>query len=203
MFQVRKMQAVAIAAAAVFSFAASQTLSAQDTGTGKGHAVVYHVAGGTFEAPPLSGNDLLELQGNPFMISVIGNTADKPVKHGKGYAIYHNIEVRGAVTSTFNPTKPFQIHSKKGILLLSVGNPNYDELKYTFDYTITGIKLTITADVQAPKGTLQGFLVKPFTGSLTLTDSPSPNMTVTYKNSSATTVLGVSAGTLTGTIGKP
>jgi len=210
MFNVRKVQTVAIAAAAVFCFAASNKLAAQDTGSGKGHIVVYHVSSGMFGSPQVSGNDLLDLNGNPFMVSVLASTASKPVKHGKGYAIYHGIEMKGAFTSTMNPGSPLPVHCKKGVLFLSVGNPNYDELKYTGDVTVTGIKLTAVADVHAPKGTLTGFLVKPFSGSVTLAETLGTyNMTVSYSgtcpsaDNTCTTVLGVASGTLTGTIGKP
>ena len=197
MFQTRKFQPAAILAAGVLCLAASQHLAAQDTGT---RYVVYHISGGVFASPPISGNDLLELQGNPFKVSVIAAKTSKPVKHGKGWAIYHNIEMKGSFTSTMDPTKPFPIHSKKGVLVMALGDPSYDELKYTADVTVTGIKLTVVADIQVPKGALAGFEIKPLTKSVTLTNSP-PNITVTYKNSSAATVLGVSMGTLTGTVG--
>jgi hypothetical protein len=207
MFHVRKIQTVAIAAAAVFCFAAADRLAAQDTGH---HTIVYHVAGGTFGSPQVSGNDLLELNGNPFMVSVIASGASRPVKHGKGYAIFHGIEMRGAFTSTMNPGTPLPVHCKKGVLFLSVGNPNYDELKYSGNVKVTGIKLAVQADVHAPKGTLAGFLVKPFSGPVTLAEaSGTYNMTISYSgtcpsaDNTCTTVLGVSAGTLTGTDGKP
>jgi len=208
MSYVRKIQTVAIAAATVFCFAASNRLAAQETGTG--HTVVYHVASGMFGAPAVSGNDLLMLNGEPFMVSVLASTASKPVKHGKGYAIYHGIEMRGSFTSEMNPGQGLPVHCKNGVLFLSVGNPNYDELKYTGDVKVTGIKLTVQADVHAPKGTLKGFLVKSFSNPVTLAEaSGTYNMTISYAgtcpsaDNTCTTVLGVASGTLTGTIGKP
>jgi len=199
MFKLRKLQPAATLIAAVLCFAAARHLAAQDTGT---RYVVYHISNGVFAAPPISGNDLLELEGNPFKVSVIAAKDSKPVKHGKGWAIYRNIKMQGAFTSTMDPQKPFPIHSRKGVLVLAVGDPNYDELKYTAKVTVTGIKLTIVADIQAPKGTLAGFEIKPLNNSVTLTNTPAPNVTVTYKDSTAATVLGVSTGTLTGTVGE-
>jgi len=199
MFETRRLQSAAIVAAGVLCFAAAQRLAAQDTGT---RYVVYHISGGVFATPPISGNDLLELEGNPFKVSVIAARNSKPAKHGKGWAVYHNIKMRGAFTSTMDPDKPFPIHSKKGVLVLALGDPNFDELKYTANVTVTGIKLTVVADIMAPKGTLPGFEIKPLNNSVILTNTPTPNVTITYKNSTAATVLGVSTGTFAGTLGK-
>jgi hypothetical protein len=110
------------------------------------------------------------------------------------------MKMQGVVYSGFSPNQPFPVHSKHAVLVLSETNPNYDLFKLTSDITVSGIKLTAIANVQMPKGTLSGFLIKPFTNSVTLTPQ---NVTLTYKSATAATVLGVTSGTFTGTVGKP
>jgi hypothetical protein len=194
-----KLLSVALVAT-LFSVAAGNQLAAQDAPTPK--HVVYHVGNGLFATPPVSGNDLLQLAGQKFQISVIVAKDTKPLKHGHKWAIYNNIKMQGVVYSGFSPNQPFPIHSKHAVLVLSERAPGFDLFKLTTDVTVSGIKLTVTADVHMPKGTLAGFEIKPFNNDVTLTNSPQ-NVTLTYASATAATVLDVSQGTFTGTAGKP
>jgi hypothetical protein len=96
------------------------------------------------------------------------------------------------------------IVSTHALLTLSTGNPAYDLFKVSFvsDLAIDGIKPMVIAEVQMPPGTLKGLRIGAFNNAVPLTNNPQ-NVTVTYKDTTEGTVLGVASGRLTGTIGKP
>jgi hypothetical protein len=188
-----QLRLTAIAAAVVLAVAASQNLAAQTAPT-----LLYHAAG-TFANVAINGDDLLELAGEPFNLSISASEATKPGKHGSTWALYSNLTLTGVVHSGFNPQKRFNISSAHTQLLLSKANAAYDEFKMTCPVTVVGVRLTVVADVHMPKGTLAGFLIKRFTGPVTLNAS---NITISYSRATppASTLLGVSAGSLTTSI---
>jgi hypothetical protein len=190
MLHTRTITLLTLAALLIFSSAAF----AQSPNTG---AVILYQVSGTFVSPPVSGNDLLLLAGYPFTMTVIGNTQMRPTKHGPQWGLYTDLSMQGHVVSGFNPEKHFALKSQHVTLLLDKGNPDYDEVKATFDTVVEHIKLTIVGDFQMPKGTLVHFFIEPFANSVTLTPT---NATVTYSGNNngqhASTTLAVQSGTL-------
>lgn len=163
--------------------------------------VVYYAAG-VFAKPQLSGNDLLQLEGEPFQIGFIANKGLQPDRQGARWARYRGIRMRGTVTSPFSPTNPFPISSYHSELYVSTANPAYDEFRMMFRKTLGRVRLVVKADVHMPKGTLNGFLIDAFTAPVTLTNNPSPNVTATYSDprTHVSTKLAIASGTFTATV---
>jgi hypothetical protein len=184
-----------LAVAALLVFASAAFAQSPDTGS---VIIVYH-AGGTFVYPAANGNDLLQLAGNPFTMSVWGTQGTKPVKNGNQWGLYQDLQMNGYITSGFRPQKPFHVSSTHVVLLLSKGNPSYDEIKASFKTVVQGVHLTIVMDFQAPKGTLAHFFIMPFVNPVTITPT---NATITYsgvyQGVPASTTLTIASGTLTG-----
>jgi hypothetical protein len=154
--------------------------------------VVYSVTG-TFATPPVSGADPLKLAGQPFQLMLVANEAARPVKHGQHYGQYENLAVRGSLGSA-----PIKFANDSGTLVLLV-HAAYDGFELQAKAAKKGTKLPVTANVHLPKGTLTGLRVQPLANAVTLNAA---NAIVTYGAGKQATALAVSAGTLTGVVGK-
>jgi hypothetical protein len=189
-----KFVAVAAAAAAALPFVGA-TLIAQVPDTAP--KVLFN-ATGTFASPALSGNDLYELAGEPFNVTVIANSTTPPHAHEAGWADYNHLRLDGTVHSGLDPAA-IPLESAYTFMVLALGNPNYQLWEVTAPILVIRQRITINAVVQMPLGTLgKGWLIHPFNNAVSL--SPS-NSTVTYSanvnGSPASTVLAVASGTLT------
>jgi len=200
MIHSRVFACLAGAALALLAPAASQKLSAAEK---TASAVVLYHASGTFSSKPVSGEDLLELEGNPFTIDVVGIPGTKPVKtNGKTYAYYTGLAMSGEFTSSYDPTSPYKVTSKAVSLTLEIGSSN-DTLLLATKVKVVDEILTINATVDMPTGTLKNIGISPFANSVTL--STTDTLTYSGKNpegKQASTTLSIASGTLTATYKK-
>ena len=152
-------------------------------------------ASGTFNPVPISGADTLKLAGEPFTISVIGNSSMTPINHGMNWGIYDVLTMTGTVHSGLLGTTPIPIHSKAAALEQSVSTGE-DILQAVFPVTVLGTALTVKARLILPGGTLANPFVRPFPSTaITVTGS-----TVSYSDTTASTVLGIQDGTAVATV---
>ena len=191
LFRVRKLRAIAIVAAVICCFTVSSLVAASPA---KAPNVVY-TASGTFASPPISGNDLFQLQGQPFNITVTANEADtaKNNPHGPQWAVYKPLPISGSVQSGLLPT-PITFSNNNTSIELAVGNPSYDVISIFTPVPVVGITIYVVATIHAPKGTLTNDHILPFTAPVTITPA---NATMTYSDPSTgtSTTLGMN-GTL-------
>jgi len=180
--------------AAVIAVAAFCCLATPDKLVAAAPNVIY-TAAGTFATPPISGNDLLQLQNQPFSISVVANAASVPTSHGAQWAVYGGLTMQGTVQSGLLPT-PLTIQNRSTSIALATGNPSYDVFQMGSPISVVGIQLSIKAYVTMPKGTIAKALIHPFTAPVTLTPA---NATMSYSDGTNTTVLGMN-GTLNATL---
>jgi hypothetical protein len=192
-FHFRKMQAVAIVAAGIFCVATSEKLVAQSETTAPN---VTYTATGVFASPPLNGNDLFQLQDQPFSISILANAATVPTDHGPHWASYTMLKMAGSVTSGLEPT-PLTIQSAHTSIELATGNPSYDVFAMFAPVNVIGIEIDVLATLHMPAGTIANALIHPF-AKIPL--GPPDNMVYTDPTTGASTTLGIASGTLVATI---
>jgi hypothetical protein len=156
---------------------------------------VIYTASGTFANSPTSGNDLFELAGQPFSITIVGNTAQAPHSTGTGYAAYTHLKMKGTVHSGLDPTA-VPISSAYTFMVLAIG-PHYDTFEMSAPVTVIREQITIKAVIRMPVGTFQkGWRIYPFKAPAPLT---AVLASVTYSNANQSTTLGVASGTLNAT----
>jgi hypothetical protein len=190
-FDLRKLLSGTIGAAlAVGCLALPQKLAAANPDNG---AAITFTATGTFASTPVSGADTLKLAGQPFTIIVVGNTSLTPIQHGQNWAIFKPLQMTGTVYSGLIPDQAIPIGSTTAAIDQTVGATE-DIFQSGFPVVVIGISLTVRAHIVLPGGTLSKALLRPFS-SVTL-DSTS---TVTYSNTTASTVLAIQSGTLVAT----
>jgi hypothetical protein len=188
MFPIRKMQSIAIAAAMLCCFAGAGVA---------GTPSVTYTGSGVFANPADKGNDLLELAGQQFTLSVTVSEAAKPIHQSPTYAIYGKVPVTGTVYSALLPGEAIPLTAGTvGNFELSVGATGEpDTLWFTFTQVVIGVNLKITCRVFMPHGTITTPQIVPF-ATVTL---GSDNGMVSYSDTTAATVLGFASGTLTAT----
>jgi hypothetical protein len=192
---VRKILTVTVAAAAMSGLAAPRRLAAASLTTGGGAPVTF-TASGTFGSTPISGADLLELRGEPFTISVVGNSSLTPTTHGRNWAIFTDLSMTGVVNSGLVPGQPIDVSATTAAIDQTVG-ASEDIFQSGFPVTVVGVALTVRAYFTLPGGTLSKPLLRPFS-SVTL--GPTAGTYVTYSDTTATTELSIQTGTLVATI---
>jgi hypothetical protein len=186
----RKVWGIALAAGVMCGW-----VSLSPVAKAAGHNVIY-TATGTFASPPVSGQDLFKLAGEPFSLSILANTGMTPSTHGGHWATYKGLTMTGTVQSGLLPT-PTTISNKGTDIEIATGNPSYDVFEMFSPVTIVGMQVSITALITLPTGTVVNALIHPFAAPVTI--SPS-NSTVTYSNGTATTILKIASGTLNATL---
>ena len=192
MFHIRKIQSIAIASAALCCYAAAVSAAEPN---------VTYAATGVFATPAVSGEDVLELAGQPFTLTFVVNEATKPTRHSETMAEYGNIPVTGTVvTGTCGCTLNFLGSASLFLVVGAPGEPDWIALKLPITY---GDPITTTAVVRMPAGTIDTPAIRPFTAPVTLTPSdgevtnacpacPPPN-------TGNVTTLAFAGGTLTAT----
>jgi uncharacterized protein (TIGR03437 family) len=185
----RRVLSVVVTGAVVGCFAVSQKLVAAAPN-------VIYTAAGTFASPPVSGNDLLQLAGQPFSISIVANSASVPKSHGGNWAVYGGLTMQGTVQSGLEPL-PLTIQNRSTSISLATGNPSYDLFAMGTPIIVVGISLSVQARITMPPGTIANALIHPFTAPVTLTPA---NAILTYSDTSASTTLGIN-GTLSTVLG--
>jgi hypothetical protein len=187
---IRKTWPVVIALLAISCIAAAALMAAGPDATASN---ILYTASGTFASPAVSGNDLLGLAGQPFIITVVASSSLSPTSHGAHWAQFNGLTMKGAVSSKLLAGQPQDIDTTHASIALSVGNPSYDTFQFGSQVTVVGLPLSITASITMPTGTVGMPLIRPFTAPVAL--SPS-NATVTYSNGTASTTLAVADGIL-------
>jgi len=180
--QLRKMLRVA-AALGMACVAASVMAAATPS-----YPVIY-TATGTFGATPVSGADTLRMAGEPFTIKLSANTAMAPYQHGKNWASYQNLKMSGTVYSGLTGSAPIPVGAINAGLQLTTGPK--DIINAGFAIGVIGIQLNVTAHIYVPGGTL----ANPYIRVFPLTNIGSGS-TVTYADSTASTVLSIASGTV-------
>jgi hypothetical protein len=155
---------------------------------------VTYTASGTFATPQVSGADMLKVAGEPFSIAIVAAAGSVPVKHGRNWAVLSPFKMTGEVHSSLLVT-PVNIASAGASIFQAVG-PSYDLFETAFPVKVVGITLTIKAQLTLPAGTLTKPLIHPFAA---VALGPG-NATVTYSDSTNSTVLAIQSGTLAATL---
>ena len=178
---------LAVAASSCFILAAANPAVAPN---------VTYTATGVFASPAMSGDDLFELAGQPFSISIVANAAMPPSSHGPHWAQYKDLKMTGTVTSGLEPS-PLTISSGHTSMELATGNPSYDVFEMFAPINVIGIEINVLANVQMPPGTISNALIQPF-AAIAL----GPPDTVTYSDTTTgtSTTLQIASGTLAAAI---
>lgn len=190
--KVRRALCVVIAAATISGLVATRSLTAASP---EASANVTFTASGAFAASPISGNDTLQLAGQPFKIKIVANSSLKPTTHGANWATFLPLNMVGTVYSALVPNQPVAVSSQKAVIAQIVGSTE-DIFQFGSPIQVIGIDLQATANITLPGGTLTTALLRPFSA---VSLNPS-NATITYANGTASTVLAVQSGTLIATI---
>lgn len=155
---------------------------------------VLYKAYGTFSEPPISGQDLFRLQGEPFNISVTASAASTPIHSGHGYAVYSPLPMTGTVKSGLL-SSPTNINSHSASIELQSG-PAGETFTLGSPIKVVGLQMTINAVIKLPPGTLTNLYIHPFTAPVSLGQA---NATLTYSAGTDSTKLSIT-GMLTATI---
>src|ERR1051326_2378786 len=107
-------------------------------------ATVTFTASGTFAATPVSGADTLKLAGQPFTISVVGNSSMAPSQHNRNWCLFVPLPMNGTVYSGLLGPTPIPISSSTAAIFQAVG-ANEDLFKAGFPINVIGIALTVRA----------------------------------------------------------
>jgi len=182
--------ATAIAVAALGCFGISNALAAATA------PAITYTASGTFASTATSGADTLRLAGEPFSVSIAVSSSTQPFKHGSNWAAYNKLKLTGTVHSGLLGTTPVTIASSESTIIQGIDPGQYDQFTMEAPIKVVGISLTIKAVITMPSGTIGKPTLGPFS-AITLVPA---NSTVTYQDSSSSTVLAVASGTLTATV---
>jgi len=159
--------------------------------------IITYTATGTFASPAISGADTLKLAGEPFTVSIAVSAATPPTKISANSATYNKLKLTGSVHSGLLGPTPVSIASSEATIIQSINPGLYDVFTMEAPVKVVGISLTIKAVITMPFGTITKPLLHPFTLPVALAPG---NSSVTYSDSSASTVLAIQTGSLSATI---
>lgn len=161
MFHIRKTQSIAIASAALCCYAAAVSAAEPN---------INYAANGVFATPAVSGEDVLQLAGQPFTLTFVVNEATKPTRHSETMAEYSDIPVTGTVvTGTCGCTLTVGGSASLFLVEGAPGKPDWIALRFSTTYG--SYPITTTAVVRMPAGTIDTPAIRPFTAPVTLTPS--------------------------------
>jgi len=144
------MRSIAIAAAIISGFAASENLVAATCTT----SVAYQASGG-FGANVISGPDGYELAGEPFSISLYACETKVPSKTGPNYAAYTGLVLKGTVHSRLLTTGfPISTDNTSFVLAKAATPSGYDTIQLSGTVIIQGASIAIKGNIALPAGTL-------------------------------------------------
>jgi hypothetical protein len=190
----RKTLSIAIALAACCFALSSNNLVAATASTSP---IVTYAASGTFASTPISGSDTLKLAGEPFSVSIAVSESTAPYKTGSNWAAYDKLKLTGTVYSGLTGSTPITIQSGQATIIQGIDPGKYDTFTMEAPITVLNISLTIKAVIEMPLGTITKLTLAPFSKAVSLAPA---NATVTYSDTSASTVLAIQTGTLTATV---
>lgn len=159
--------------------------------------IITYTASGTFAATAVSGADTLKLAGEPFSVTISVSSATKPYKTGKNWADYNKLKLTGSVHSGLLGSTPVNIASAEASITQAINPGQGDQFTMQAPVKVVGISLTLKAVINMPAGTIAKPLLAPFgkAVALSVTDA-----TLTYAESTTSTVLDIQSGSLTATI---
>ena len=187
----RKTRAITLAVAMVCCLAVSRKLAAQTA------PIITYTATGTFASTPTSGEDTLKLAGEPFTVTISASSSTQPYEHGPNWAAFHKLKLNGTVHSGLLGATPITIASNESTIIQAFNPGQYDTFTMEAPINVVGIAVDIKAVIIMPFGTFSNPLLHPFANPITLAPS---NATVTYSNTTNTTVLAIQTGTFTATV---
>ena len=153
---IRKMRSIAIAAAIISGFAASENLVASCS-----TQTVTYEAMGWFGNNPITGRDVFKLAGRPFIIYLYACESLRPSQTGPDYAVYANVELTGTVTSSLIMT-PYTIRPTPVAVALVQAPTGPDFVQISGNLTVFGSLIYIHGSIALPAGTLTSTSIAPF-----------------------------------------
>jgi hypothetical protein len=153
-----KMRSIAIAAAVISGFAASQNLVAASSCTG---STVAYVAAGQFGAKVISGPDKFKLAGEPFSITISACESKTPSQTGPDWAAYSPLYMTGTVTSGLTG-QPTAISAQRMTATLVVPPSGGDAIQLSGPVPLEGGVFNVHATLGLPAGTLASTSIAPF-----------------------------------------
>jgi hypothetical protein len=160
------MRSIAIAAAVISGFAASQNLMAVTCS----EDVVTYLASGAFGPNVIQGLDSFKLAGEPYTIYLYACESKQPSKTGSDYAIYTGIELTGTVQSSLI-TQPYTIKPAAMTFTLVEPTKGADLVEVAGDVLVEGSQIYIRATIALPAGTLTSTKIVPFSSVSIVTAS--------------------------------
>jgi hypothetical protein len=162
-----KMRSIAIAAAVVSGFAASENLAAAPSCSTQ--AVTY-TASGSFGSNKIAGLDTFKLAGEPFSITMLACESKQPSSTGPDDSIYSGVEFTGTVQSSLITT-PFKMPPTPMTFVLVKPPAGPDLVEVEGNLTVFGSTLFIHGSIALPAGTLASTKIAPFSGVSIVTAS--------------------------------
>jgi hypothetical protein len=153
-----KMRSIAIAAAVVSGFAASENLVAKPSCSTQG---VTYTASGSFGSNKIAGQDSFKLAGEPFSITMVACESKQPSKTGPDDSIYSGIEFTGTVQSSLITT-PYKIQPTAMTFVLVKPPAGPDLVEVEGNLTVFGSTLFIHGSIALPAGTLTSTTIAPY-----------------------------------------
>jgi len=153
---IAKMRSVAIAAAMISGFAASENLVASCT-----TQTVTYEASGWFGSNVIKGQDIFRLAGQPFTIYLSACEGQTPSQTGPDDAIYSGIKLTGTVKSGLIFT-PYTIRPSAMTFVLVQPPTGPDLVQMQGNLTVFGTLIYIHGSIALPAGTLTSTSIAPF-----------------------------------------
>jgi hypothetical protein len=155
---------MAIAAAVMSGFAASQSLFAACSGG----TIAYQIAG-MFGSNVISGPDKFKLAHGPFSITLYACESKTPIRTGSDWAAYTPLDLKGTVTSGLTG-QPTNISSQKmSIVLVDPSTPGgVDTVQLSGIVPLEGAEISIHGSLALPAGTLTSTSIASFPSASTI-----------------------------------
>jgi uncharacterized protein (TIGR03437 family) len=151
-----KIRSIAIAAAVISGFAASENLVASCS-----VPVVTYQASGSFGSNLIKGQDTLKLAGQPFSITLYACESKQPSQTGPSYAVYAGIALTGTVKSSLITT-PYTIKATPMTFILVTPPTGPDLVEVEGNLTVFGSLIFVHGSIAVPAGTLTSTSIAPF-----------------------------------------
>ncbi len=168
-----KMRSIAIAAAVISGFAASENLVAACATS------VTYQASGSFGANVIKGLDAFKLAGEPFSITLYACEGKAPSQTGKYDSVYSGIALTGTVKSALTTT-PYTIKATPLTFILDAPPTGPDLVEVEGNLTVFGSLVSIHGSIALPAGTLPNTSIGPFSKVSIVTASSA--FTYSYPN---------------------
>jgi hypothetical protein len=150
------MRSIAIAAAVISGFAASENLVASCSAP-----VVTYQASGWFGKNPIMGRDVFKLAGQPFIINLSACESMQPFQTGPDYAVYAGVQLTGTVKSGLIMA-PYTIRPAAMTFVLVQAPTGPDLVQMWGNLTVFGSLIFIHGSIALPAGTLNSTRIAPF-----------------------------------------